>query len=130
MYAPAKNIIDNNELKLFEELNHILEEQKNIDIASGYFNLGGFALVKEKLKGAENFRLLLGKTPSFEEGNSSHDLFDAFSKSVKKDLEKTEFNRDNDNTTDELIRFLKQDNVQVRLYKDSFYMGRHIFLII
>ena len=124
MYAPAKNIIDNNELKLFEELNHILEEQKNIDIASGYFNLGGFALVKEKLKGAENFRLLLGKTPSFEEGNSSHDLFDAFSKSVKKDLEKTEFNRDNDNTTDELIRFLKQDNVQVRLYKDSFLHGK------
>ena len=66
----------------------------------------------------------MGKDAFFEEGNSSHDLFDAFSKSVKKDLEKTEFNRDNDNTTDELIRFLKQDNVQVRLYKDSFLHGK------
>ncbi|WP_156469400.1 hypothetical protein [Candidatus Desulfofervidus auxilii] len=47
MYRPEYLIIDNNNLKLFEELNNILKGQKSIDIASAYFNIAGFWLVKD-----------------------------------------------------------------------------------
>jgi len=50
MYTPDSSIIDNRKLKLFEELNKILQEQKVLDIASGYFNLSGFQLVKDEIK--------------------------------------------------------------------------------
>ena len=45
MYRPESLIIDNNRLKLFEELNKILQEQKTFDIATAYFNIAGFQLL-------------------------------------------------------------------------------------
>jgi superfamily II DNA or RNA helicase len=124
MYTPQKNIIDNNEIKLFNELNNILTEQKNLDVASGFFNIGGFALVKDNLKSTNKFRLLLGKTPSIEDQNNHGNLFNEFSNRVKNEMESEEFNAKNDSVTDELINFLKRDNVEVKLYKDSFLHGK------
>jgi hypothetical protein len=42
MYKPEGLIIDNNKLRLFEELNNILKEQKSLDVASAYFNIADF----------------------------------------------------------------------------------------
>ena len=67
MYRPESLIIDNKTLKLFEELNKILKEQKSIDIASAYFNIAGFALIKDSLKNANKFRLLIGTSPETPE---------------------------------------------------------------
>ena len=46
MYRPESLIIDNNRYKLFQELNHILEEQSALDVASAYFNIAGFQLIE------------------------------------------------------------------------------------
>jgi hypothetical protein len=37
--------------QLFEVLNKLLEFQKTTDLASGFSNIGGYALIREKLKG-------------------------------------------------------------------------------
>lgn len=42
MYIPDSSIIDNDKIKLCDELNKILQEQRVVDMASGYFNIGGF----------------------------------------------------------------------------------------
>jgi hypothetical protein len=39
MYRPESLIIDNNKLRVFEELNKILLEQNTFDITTAYFNL-------------------------------------------------------------------------------------------
>lgn len=67
MYRPESLIIDNNKLKLFEELNKILIEQKIFDVATAYFNIAGFQLIKDSIRGIEKFRLLLGISPEKEE---------------------------------------------------------------
>ncbi|HCC69363.1 MAG TPA: hypothetical protein DEP99_05700, partial [Nitrospiraceae bacterium] len=71
MYRPESLIIDNNKLKLFDELNNILKDlsasasgrqagQTSLDVASAYFNIAGFQLIKDSLSGAKKFRLLIG----------------------------------------------------------------------
>ncbi|ODS33639.1 MAG: hypothetical protein SCARUB_01240 [Candidatus Scalindua rubra] len=45
MYRPESLIIDNNKLKLFEELNKILQDQKTFDVSTAYFNISGFQLI-------------------------------------------------------------------------------------
>ena len=41
------DIIDNSEYQLFDVLNELLETGKPVDFASGFFNIGGYALVRE-----------------------------------------------------------------------------------
>ena len=45
-------------------LDLILKDNETVHIASGYFNLGGYALVKDSLKSNASIRLLLGREPS------------------------------------------------------------------
>ena len=45
------DIIDNSEYQVFDVLNELLKSQKPADFASGFFNIGGYALVREKLIG-------------------------------------------------------------------------------
>ena len=63
MYTPNKrslllcnkSIIDNDKITLFTELKNILIDQPNqFDVATGYFNVGGFELVAQEIKGIIN----------------------------------------------------------------------------
>jgi hypothetical protein len=58
------DIIDNSEYQLFDVLNELLRSEKPADFASGFFNIGAYALAREKLNGISKFRLLLGHEPS------------------------------------------------------------------
>ncbi len=58
------DIIDNSEYQVFDVLNELLETRKPADFASGFFNIGGYALVRDKLNSISKFRLLLGREPS------------------------------------------------------------------
>jgi hypothetical protein len=62
-------VIDNQSSKLADVLNGILAEhaQSSLDVASAYFNVGGFKELQANLAQLRSFRLLLGfepKTPS------------------------------------------------------------------
>ncbi len=41
------DIVDNADFQLFDVLNELLETRRPADFASGYFNIGGYALVRE-----------------------------------------------------------------------------------
>jgi len=58
-----KKIIDNSDVKLSSFLNSILEEIPNthFDIATAFFNIQAYALVKDNIQGVKSFRLLLGR---------------------------------------------------------------------
>jgi len=125
MYKPDCLIIDNKKLQLFEELNKILKEQKSIDIASAYFNITGFQLVKDSLSGAENFRLLIGTSPQIDE--SKPDIFEPellYKQRLREDLEIEPFEKDKKEAAVTLIGLLNKPNWQVRLYDKGFLHGK------
>ncbi|PIU67980.1 MAG: hypothetical protein COS84_02445 [Armatimonadetes bacterium CG07_land_8_20_14_0_80_40_9] len=108
MYRPESLIIDNDKLRLFDELNSILKEQKSLDVASAYFNIAGFQLIKDSLSGAEKFRLLLGTSPQIDE--KKPDIFqpeELYQKKFREDLEEEVFERDKKEAVVSLIELAK-----------------------
>ena len=58
-------VIDNQQYKLADVLNSVMQDDAghSLDIASAYFSISGFRLLKESLKNLRSFRLLLGFQP-------------------------------------------------------------------
>jgi len=101
MYKPESLIIDNSKLKLFEELNKILQDEKSLYIASAYFNIPGFT------KKPDVF------IPETE-----------YKKSFRQDLEEEDFERDKKETVNNLLDLLKNPAIEVRLYDKGFLHGK------
>ena len=116
-------IIDNSEdNKLIDFLNSKLEDNKNnFDVATAFFNIEAFSMVRDELEGVERFRLLLGKSPEFENDRT---LGDEIQDYIESDVEGLEFTRENRDAVRKLIEFLDQDNVEVRLYDEKFLHGK------
>jgi len=125
MYRPENLIIDNIRLRLFEELNRILKEQKSIDVASAYFNIAGFQLIKDELSNAEKFRLLIGSSPPIDERKP--DIFEpeeVYRKRFRQDLEDDIFEKDKKEAVVSLIGLLRNPSWEVRLYDKGFLHGK------
>jgi len=125
MYRPEKLIIDNRRLKLFEELGKILEEEKNLDVASAYFNIAGYELIKDSLSGAEKLRLLLGASPQKDEKRP--DIFqpeELYKKQFREDLEKESYEKGKKEAVISLIELLKNPSWEVRFYNQGFLHGK------
>jgi superfamily II DNA or RNA helicase len=115
-------VIDNQQHKMSDVLNQLLAEHKGraLDIATAYFNVGGWQLLRRSLEGLGNFRLLLGDEP---EAGADLGLRELGAKPVKgliRDLASTSFNEKTLRQVEDLIAFLHQDHVQVRLYQQGF----------
>ncbi|HCM81889.1 MAG: Helicase domain protein [Candidatus Gottesmanbacteria bacterium GW2011_GWB1_44_11c] len=127
MYTPNKSIIDNDKIKLFSELKNILNDQpSHFDVATGYFNVGGFELIAHEIQGVKQFRLLLGHSPVVDD-KVKPDLFEpvAFYKTnLKEDLENEEFTSTKSQTVKELIAFLEKRGVEVKLLERPFLHGK------
>ena len=78
-------------------------------------------MVRDELEGVERFRLLLGKSPEFENDRT---LGDEIQDYIESDVEGLEFTRENRDAVRKLIEFLDQDNVEVRLYDEKFLHGK------
>ncbi|WP_245971538.1 helicase-related protein [Calidithermus terrae] len=111
------DFIDNEHLKLAEALDWLLRSQPRADIASGYFNLGGYALVKEALQGVLRLRLLLSK----KQGASGGELYPA---GFRQDLARTQFASRNRELAKELVQLLLRPEIEVRLYTKGFFHGK------
>src|SRR6266568_21913 len=103
-------------------LNDLLAQHKghSLDVATAYFNVGGWQLLYEGLNGLGNFRLLLGDEP---EAGSDLGLREIGAKPVKgliRDLARENFNEQTLRLVEDLIAFLRQEHVQVRLYTGGF----------
>lgn len=59
-------VIDNQQRRLADVLNEVLAEHagRSLDVATAYFTVGGYGLVRERLSDVGSFRLLLGAEPT------------------------------------------------------------------
>ena len=115
-------VIDNQKHKMADVLNDLLRHHKghSLDVATAYFNVTGWQLLRDGLNGLGNFRLLLGDEP---EDGSDLGLREIGAKPVKgliRDLAKETFNEKTLRLVEDLIAFLRQEHVQVRLYTRGF----------
>ena len=65
-------VIDNQSHRMADVLGGILAEHRDrsLDVATAYFTVGGFGLLKDGLHGLGNFRLLLGAESEEDNGLS------------------------------------------------------------
>ena len=119
------DILDNTRPKVFEVLNHFLKIQEKAAFASGFFNIGGYQLVKNEIGKVTEFRLLLGKEPEIAEPKPEVlNVQKFFNESIRQHIEIEEFTKENKDTVDELIDFLSQDKVKVKIYPHNFFHGK------
>ncbi|MEA2008453.1 MAG: phospholipase D-like domain-containing protein, partial [Chloroflexota bacterium] len=106
-------VIDNREHTLADVLNHLLrhDDVHALDVATAYFNIGGYDLLRESLDGLDSFRLLLGAEPG-----SGDDI----GLQVRRDLNAAPFDEETSHLVETLIRYLRRESVLVRLYRGGF----------
>ena len=119
-----ENIIDNSNVKLHVFLNKVLklEPNSNLDIASAFFNVEGYALVKENLGNMKKFRLLLGKTPELNDNDQT--LGKVLLNEIKKEVEGLDLTKEKKDDVSALISFLKGANVEVRIFDKNLLHGK------
>lgn len=118
------DFVDNGDPKAFQVLNHLLWTQPQADFASGYFNLGGYSLLREALAEVPEFRLLLSREPGRAaptDGSGGGELYPA---GFKADLARTRFDERNVELARELIELLREERVKVRLFTEGFFHGK------
>lgn len=116
-------VIDNDQHRLGDVLNALLAEtaDRPLDIASAYFSISGYRLVKEGLHKVGAFRLLLGAEPhSGIDLGIRPDERQALLGRLRGDVEASPFNAETLKLVEDLIAFLRADKVEVRLYEQGF----------
>ncbi|MCD6371831.1 MAG: hypothetical protein J7L39_03890, partial [Candidatus Aenigmarchaeota archaeon] len=116
-------IIDNERIKLVDFLVNLLKDNPNtnLDIATAFFNVKAFEMVKDYVKGVKRFRLLLGKAPEIK---SDKTLGEELLRIIKEEVEGLELSKENEDNVKTFIEFLKRPNVEVRIYDKQFLHGK------
>lgn len=122
MYIPQK-VIDNSKITLANFLSEVMKSFKdsNLDIATAFFNIKAYELIKEEIKGLKYFRLLLGKSPEL---NEKITLGERLLNDIKEEVEGFNLERSQNELVRDLINFLKKKNVEIRIYTKDFLHGK------
>jgi hypothetical protein len=115
-------VIDNQEHQLQDALNELLVQStgKPLDIATAYFAISGYRLLKDGLHQVGAFRLILGTEPDTGADVGLRPNSEVLKKRLQCDLEAEPFNEATLKLVEELIAFLRADKVEVRLYDKGF----------
>ena len=115
-------VIDNVQHRLAEVLNTLLSQSagKPLDVATAYFTVSGYRLLKDGLHQLGAFRLLLGAEPQCGPDLGLRPDPKALEARLQGDLEAEPFTPATLRLVEELIAFLRADRVQVRLYDRAF----------
>lgn len=119
-----KQIIDNSEgNKLVSFLNNILKDnpKTNFDIATAFFNIQAYEMVKDNVKGVKRFRLLLGSSPEIKNEKT---LGDELLSYIQSEIEGFELSKEKESNVKEFIEFLKKSNVEIKIYDKQFLHGK------
>jgi superfamily II DNA/RNA helicase/HKD family nuclease len=115
-----KEIVDNEteDYTMADFLAEALRKTKKFDIASGFFNVSGYARIKEHLWQASkqlgfNMRLLFGKEASLTENPHLTKCID-LDNTLDEELASLAISAESATLIDELVEFLKQDTIQIR----------------
>ena len=119
---PLPFVIDNQQHRLADVLNELLAQSagKPLDIATAYFAISGYRLVKETLHHLGAFRLILGAEPHAGADLGLKTSAEALKQRLQGDLEAEPFDETTLKLVEELIAFLRADKVEVRLYDKGF----------
>ena len=117
MYIPY--VIDNQNHRMADVLGEILarHRDKSLDIATAYFNVGGFTLLRQGLQGLGSFRLLLGDEPR---DGAELGLRPLAASRLVQELNAAPFDEATLRVVEDLIAFLRRDMVGVRAYQRGF----------
>lgn len=115
-------VIDNIRHRLADTLNDLLGQTagRPLDIATAYFSISGYRLVKDRLHHLGVFRLLLGSDPQTGADLGLKPSKTALKARLQADLEAEPFTAETLNLVEDLIAYLHADKVQVRLYNKGF----------
>ena len=112
-------VIDNQQHRLVDVLNSILADHtgKSLDIATAYFNLQGFRLLREGLEQLGSFRLLLGDEPR---DGASLGIKPAASQQLISELNTAPYHEETLRLVESLIAYLRRELVEVQAYQQGF----------
>src|SRR5437870_9708816 len=115
-------VIDNQTHRLADILNALLAEhrRRSLDVATAYFTVGGFGLLREGLLGLGNLRLLLGAEPTSGEQLGLRPHAGNGTVLIRRDLEALPFDEKTLRLVEDLIGYLRRDAVLVRLHNKGF----------
>jgi SNF2 family DNA or RNA helicase len=117
------SVIDNIEYRLADALNALLERCVGgpIDVATAYFAISGYRLVKERLHQMGAMRLLIGADPKTgADVGLRPDRQQEYLKLLRGDVEAEPFSEEMLRLVEDLIAFMRSEKVQVRLYDKGF----------
>jgi superfamily II DNA or RNA helicase len=115
-------VIDNQQHRLADVLNVLLDRSrgKPFDVATAYFSISGYRLIQNKLHDVGVFRLLLGAEPHSGTDVGMKPIPQRLEARLKGDLEAEPFTEATLKLVEELIAFLRADEVEVRLFDKGF----------
>lgn len=115
-------VIDNQTHRLLDVLQGLLVEHsgRSLDVATAYFTVGGFGLLRDGLQELGSFRLLLGGEPRSGEELGLRAGAERLERLIERDLEGLPFSEETLCQVEDLIAFLRREAVQVRLYDRGF----------
>lgn len=93
---------------------------KAVDVATAYFNVQGFGLLRDGLKGVGTLRLLLGAEPLVGKDVGLQALSDHIARTMTGDLNFEAYDEATLRTVEALIGFLARPEVQCRVYAKGF----------
>src|SRR5205085_10529670 len=104
-YSPLPFVLDNQQHRMADALNQLLARSagKPLDIATAYFAISGYRLVKEGLHQVGMFRLILGAEPHSGADVGLRPNAEALKKRLQGDLEAEPFNEGTLRLVEELI---------------------------
>ena len=114
------DIIDNQDVKLCDVLNELVNQKSSVYIATAYFNLAGFQLIKDKLKHAKEVKILIGKDQSLEQILPKK----LIETKIQEEIEEKIDEKQTVNVINEFLSFIKKDNVEIKIFKDGFFHGK------
>ncbi len=115
-------VIDNDRHKLADVLNQVLETHRDLamDVATAFFNIRGYGFLREKLRDLGSLRLLLGAEPRSGEELGLKPRLAALQAALRGDLATEPYTPETLLVVEDLIRFLRQARVHVRLFEHGF----------
>ncbi len=129
-YLPPDYLDNTDQRNLADALTRIIRdwEQRELDVATGFFEPNAWRYVGEAFQMLDSFRLLLGKEPDLEGAVDERiDLRDYYRRKLQGDLEALPFDREYAALVDSLLAFLRRESVEVRLYRSFLHAKAYIF---
>lgn len=123
-----------------DELDDLLADEPDLDIASGYFNPGGYFSLADGLDQVGRVRILLGAEPDEKDrkrwrkpGEPRAEQYDqqrvdeslkSLDENLERDRNLLGFSRETDEQLQGMIDFLNSERVEVRRYEERFLHGK------